>query len=43
MKTRTGVDPAHMKQPCFGCNGVPMDDGTIQVGDTVTVMQYIEA
>ena len=42
MQFRTGVDRANMNKPCFGCNGVPEGDGTIQVGDTVTIMQLLE-
>ena len=42
MQFRTGIDRANMSKPCFGCNGVPEGDGTIQVGDTVTIMQLLE-
>ncbi|KAF7798513.1 hypothetical protein EIP86_009734 [Pleurotus ostreatoroseus] len=42
MQFRTGVDRANMSKPCFGCNGVPEGDGTIQVGDTATIMQLLE-
>ncbi|KAJ3534892.1 hypothetical protein NM688_g7061 [Phlebia brevispora] len=42
MKFRTGVDPANMNKPCFGCNGVPEDEGTVQVGDFVTVLEHAE-
>ena len=43
MQFRTGVDRANMSKPCFGCNGVPEGDGTIQVGDTATIMQLLES
>ena len=41
MKTRSGVDEMNMNKPCFGCNGVPGGSGVIQVGNAVTVHEWV--
>ncbi|THV06478.1 hypothetical protein K435DRAFT_743533 [Dendrothele bispora CBS 962.96] len=41
MKFRTGVDPENKWKPCVGCNGVPLAEGVISVGDTVVVRKMI--
>ncbi|THH02362.1 hypothetical protein EW026_g528 [Hermanssonia centrifuga] len=43
MKFRTGVDPANLTKPCFGCNGVPAGNGVIRVGDIVAVKEWASA
>ncbi|KAI5119725.1 hypothetical protein M0805_001438 [Coniferiporia weirii] len=40
MKFRTNKDPARLRKPCFGCNGVPAGAGMVRVGDAVTVLKF---
>ncbi|TFK56328.1 hypothetical protein OE88DRAFT_1729848 [Heliocybe sulcata] len=42
-KFRTGIDPANMKTPCFGCYGGPHGEGRVCVGDEVVIKKWIEA
>ncbi|KAK1221552.1 hypothetical protein PQX77_015671 [Marasmius sp. AFHP31] len=37
MKFRLGIDPENKWKPCVGCNGVPLSEGVIRVGDVVRV------
>jgi len=41
MKFRTNVDARDKYKPCLGCNGVPLGDGEIRVGDAVMVRKLI--
>ena len=41
MGYRTRIDPERMNKACFGCNGVPLGDGFISVGDSVKVVECI--
>lgn len=41
MKFRVGLDPQNKWKPCVGCNGVPKGEGTISVGDVVTVRKRV--
>ena len=43
MKFRTGIDPANMNKPCFGCNGVVDGSGIVRVGDGVRVVSLATA
>ncbi|KAJ3985723.1 hypothetical protein F5890DRAFT_1408843 [Lentinula detonsa] len=43
MKFRIGLDRRNKMKPCVGCNGVPLGNGMIKVGDTVNVRRIIAA
>ncbi|KAJ3786693.1 hypothetical protein GGU10DRAFT_427236 [Lentinula aff. detonsa] len=43
MKFRIGLDHRNKMKPCVGCNGVPLGNGMIKVGDTVNVRRIIAA
>ncbi|KAI0051658.1 hypothetical protein FA95DRAFT_1554182 [Auriscalpium vulgare] len=40
LKYRRGLDPGRMALSCFGCNGVPAQQGTLHVGDIVSVRTW---
>ncbi|KAK7047365.1 hypothetical protein VNI00_006596 [Paramarasmius palmivorus] len=42
MKTRLGADPKNKWKPCCGCNGVPLGEGTITVGDAVMIRSLVD-
>ncbi|KAF9041165.1 hypothetical protein BDP27DRAFT_1347363 [Rhodocollybia butyracea] len=37
MKFRIGIDRQNKMAPCVGCNGVPLGNGMIEVGDSVNI------
>ncbi len=41
MKVRTGIDPANKMGPCVGCNGVPLGEGVIRLGDKVVIRRMV--
>ncbi|KAK0208993.1 MOSC N-terminal beta barrel domain-containing protein [Desarmillaria ectypa] len=41
MKVRTGIDPANKMKPCVGCNGVPLGEGVIRLGDKVIIKRMV--
>ncbi|KAK0199089.1 MOSC N-terminal beta barrel domain-containing protein [Armillaria mellea] len=43
MKVRTGIDPANKMKPCVGCNGVPLGEGVIRLGDKVVIRRMVES
>lgn len=43
MKIRVGIDPENKWKPCVGCNGVPLGNGRVSVGDIVSIQKMASA